>query len=268
MHLAGIHAVVTGASRGIGLEVARALKDRGARLTIVARNRTLLEKVGAELGAHPLPVDLSDLEQVGSLLAQARAENGPVELIVNNAAINIPGALVHLSAEQVRSVLTTNLIAPLEICRQGLQEMTARDRGMVVNVGSLAGELAMRNVIPYSASKAGLSIATSALQRELKGTNVKAQMVTLGVVDTDMIADTNSDPVGAQIAKRFAALPSADARDVGERIVTGIERERKSHVIPPIGAPFHHVRLLPTRIADAILVGSPRSLGQGGSLPR
>jgi short-subunit dehydrogenase len=268
VHLAGSHVVVTGASRGIGLEVARVLADRGARLSIVARNRDLLGKVADELGAHPVPTDLCDLEQVQALLPTAREENGPVDLVINNAAINIPGALVHLSAEQVRTVLTTNLLAPLEICRQALQEMTVRDHGMVVNVSSLAGELAMRNVIPYSASKAGLAIATRALQRELRGTRVKAQLVVLGVVDTDMIADTNADPVGAQIAKRFAALPSADAHDVATRIVEGIERGRKGQVIPPIGAPFHHIRLIPTRIADAILVGSPRSLGPAGGVPR
>jgi len=268
VYLAGTHVVLTGASRGIGLELARVLAARGARLSIVARNRELLRKVADEIGAHPLPTDLSDLTQVDALLPAAREANGPVDVVINNAAINIPGALIHLTGEQVRTVLTTNLIAPLELCRQALQEMTARDHGMVVNVGSLAGELAMRNVIPYSASKAGLAIATRAMHRELRGTRVKAQMVVLGVVDTDMIADTNADPVGAQIAKRFAALPSAAPDIVAERIVEGIEADRKGQVIPSLGAPFHHIRLIPTRIADAILVGSPRSLGPGGSVPR
>jgi short-subunit dehydrogenase len=262
MNINGMHVVVTGGSRGVGPHIARAMIQRDAKVTVVARNATLLAEVGAELGAAAVPVDLSDFDAVDTLLPRAEQANGPVDVLINNAAINIPGALVNQGPGVIRTVGVTNLLTPLELCRQALAPMLERGYGAVVNISSLAGELAMRNVIPYSSSKAGLTIATRALQRELRGTGVTAHLAVLGVVDTEMIGDTNKDPVGAQIAGRFGVIPIKDPREVGERIVTMIERNQKACVIPAVGNPFHRVRLIPSRIADAILVGSPPSLPQ------
>jgi short-subunit dehydrogenase len=94
------------------------------------------------------------------------------------------------------------------------------------------------------------------------------QLVVLGVVDTDMIADTKADPVGAQIANRFGAAPTLDAHDVAVAIVDGIESRRQGMVLPRLGAPFHHIRLIPTKVADAILIGSPKSMGPHGERPQ
>jgi hypothetical protein len=77
-----------------------------------------------------------------------------------------------------------------------------------------------------------------------------------------MIDDTNKDPVGAAIARRFGVIPVKDPRDVGERIARQIERNRQVCFTPRIGDPLHRIRLLPTRLADLILIGSPRSLPQ------
>jgi short-subunit dehydrogenase len=138
--------------------------------------------------------------------------------------------------------------------------MLARRHGTIVNVTSLAGDFALRNIIPYGSSKSGLTTATHALRRELKGTGVRAQLAVLGYVATEMMDDSQADRVTGAQANRLGRLPALTPELVATGIADGIEKERNVIVLPRLAAPVHHFRLLPTRLVDAVMVGIPRSL--------
>ncbi|WP_293048162.1 SDR family oxidoreductase [Mycobacterium sp.] len=254
VHLAGAHVVVTGATRGIGLALADAFAAAGATITAVARPGARLDALTAR-SWRTLAVDLSVAAEVDGLIERAASTAGPVDVLINNAGLNRAQVLAGTDARALRSILTTNLVTPMELIRQVLPFMLERRHGAVVNISSVAGELALRNQVPYCASKSGLTHATRALQRELKNTGVSAHPVVLGLVATDMIDELSRDPVGARIARRFDKLPALDPADVAARVVRVVDRGRGSVVMPALVAPAHHLRALPSYLTDGLLAG-------------
>jgi len=185
--LAGRWCVVTGASRGIGAELARLLAADGARLALVARGREALDALARELNAEPVVCDVADLVQVES--AAARIESlagGAPDVIVNNAGIFHIGAAHKLSVDTFRRTLDVNLVAPFALVHAFLPGMRARGSGHLVTIGSVAD----RNIFPgnaaYSASKYGLRALHEVLRAELRGTGVRTTLVSPGPVDTEL----------------------------------------------------------------------------------
>jgi NAD(P)-dependent dehydrogenase (short-subunit alcohol dehydrogenase family) len=257
VRLEGTHALVTGGSRGIGRDIAAALAARGARVTIVARDPAALERAGRELGAGTVVADLSDLEQVGSVFLRAEADQGPVGVLVNNAGVQCTTPLAETESEVLRAQMVTNLLTPLELSRVAVRDMLARGVGAVVNISSVAGDAAMGKQVGYCSSKAGLTAATRCLQRELRGTGVHAMLVALGLVTgTDMEKDLRSDPVAEAMLGRFGMLPELTPAEVGRRVADGIESGRSTLVLPAIAAPMHYLNQIPTRLVDALLLGT------------
>jgi NADP-dependent 3-hydroxy acid dehydrogenase YdfG len=185
--LTGRWVVVTGASRGIGAEVARRLAADGARLALVARGREALAALAEELGAEPVVCDVADLAQVEG--AAARIETlagGAPDVVVNNAGVFSIGAAHEMSVDTFRRTLDVNLVAPFALVRAFLPGMRARGSGHLVTVGSVAD----RNIFPgnaaYSASKYGLRALHEVLRAELRGTGVRTTLVSPGPVNTDL----------------------------------------------------------------------------------
>jgi short-subunit dehydrogenase len=251
----GQHAVVTGATRGIGRSVAAELARRGARVTVVARSANSVAAVAAELRGHGVTADLTDVSRIEELVAEATDAQGPIGILVNNAGLNAPTSFAQTSAASLQEQLTTNLVAPLALIRAVLPAMLKRDAGAIANIGSMAGDLSIPNQLPYCTTKAGLASATRVLQRELRQTNVGALLVVLGLVATDMIDELAKDPVAAAMAKRFALLPELEVNAVARHIVDAVESGRRSLVLPRVAAPMHHLRLIPTRVVDVLLAG-------------
>jgi short-subunit dehydrogenase len=245
--------LVSGASRGLGLAIAGSLARRGTRLSLVARDTPKLAAAAKALGGMAFAADLS--KPSVDVVERAEAAHGPIDVLINNAGINQVHLLRDLDEATLRAQLHTNLVTPLELTRRVLPGMLERDRGAVVNISSIAGDVAMRNQVGYCATKAGLSHATRAIQREVRGTRVQVHLVTLGLVATDMIDALKEDPIGARFAQRFSLLPVPTADEVGERVVQCIESGRRTLVLPSLAAPMHHLRLLPTYLTDGLLAG-------------
>lgn len=251
--------LVTGASRGIGEAVACEAASRGARLSLLARASERLTAVAERLDAHQIPTDLRDLDAVGRVVAAAETEQGPIDVLVNNAAMMGTGPLACLSARTLADTLTANLLAPAELARAAAGSMIARRCGVIVTVSSFAGEMALRNIGAYSTSKGAITHLTRILQRELRGTGVRALPVLLGGVDTELIRENDVDPVAGPAAKRLSAIPADDPVVVARKILDAVESGQRTLAIPAAGTPLMLLRNLPSTLADLVLAGLPRS---------
>jgi NADP-dependent 3-hydroxy acid dehydrogenase YdfG len=185
--LAGRWIVVTGASRGIGAELAHRLAADGARLALIARSRDALTTLADELGAEPVVCDVGDTTQIER--AAERIETlagGAPDVVVNNAGIFSIAAAHKTSVEQFRRTLDVNLVAPFALVRAFLPGMRARGSGHLVTLGSVADRNIFAGNAAYSASKYGLRAMHEVLRAELRGTGVRASLVSPGPVDTDI----------------------------------------------------------------------------------
>jgi NAD(P)-dependent dehydrogenase (short-subunit alcohol dehydrogenase family) len=191
MNLKDRVAVITGASRGLGLEIARLYAEAGARLVLVARGGTALEQVTAELsamtGVLPIPVDVSeDAERI----ANATLERfGRVDILINNASALGPSPMPQLADYPWDSLLRlfrVNAVAPLHLIQLLLPQMLERREGVIINVTSDAGVEAYPGWGGYGASKAALEHLSRVLANELEGSGIRVYVVDPGDMDTDM----------------------------------------------------------------------------------
>jgi len=181
--------VVTGASRGIGLAIARALIDRGARVALIARGLPALRDAAAALGSRAIPVacDVASGREVDVALARIRDEfAGAPAVVVNNAGAFTLAPVETVDPASFSNALETNLVAPLRFIRAFLSDMRARGAGHVVTIGSVAD----RHVFPgngaYAASKFGMRALHEVLRAETRGTGVRATLISPGPVDTPL----------------------------------------------------------------------------------
>jgi len=257
--VSGSHAVVTGGSRGIGAALAAELAGRGARVTVLARSREALTDVAGRIGGGAVVADLADPAIRETLIARIEHEHGPVDLLVNNAAIVHVAPLWLQSAEQVAQTLGLNLIAPVELARQVLPGMIERRRGMIVNLSSAAAMSVVATVAPYCAAKAGLAHFSATLQRELRGSGVRMMIAHLGQVDgTDMMADAFDSPpiaVAARRMHRLGVMPGLAVDEVAHKVVDAVRAGKQAVILPPQLAPLHHWREVPSRLNDLVTAG-------------
>ena len=159
-------AIVTGASSGLGPELARALASVGARVAVVARREDRLAALAAEIGGLAVGADLLDLARIGELVSRVAAGLGPPEILVNVAGNRFSAeAAEDEPLEAIRQTLDLNLIAPFRLAQEIFPHMRAAGRGSVVNVSSISGHVGVPGIpqASYAASKLGLSGLTAEL---------------------------------------------------------------------------------------------------------
>ena len=178
--LACATAVVAGASRGIGLAVAEALSGAGAHVTRLARSLADAERDGGT----DLRCDLTDAAAVARAASRVVEARGAPDLLVHAAGVFLVASLVETTPDAFGAQLAGNLVAPFLVLRAFLPAMVARHRGLIVTVGSVADHQAFTGNAAYGAAKAGLRGLHEVLRRELRGTGVRATLVSPGPVDT------------------------------------------------------------------------------------
>jgi 3-oxoacyl-[acyl-carrier protein] reductase len=208
-------ALITGAGRGIGRSIALALAARGARTALVSRTASELESTAAEiaaLGVAPPPVivaDMADPAQIGEAARRAVAELGPVDVLVNNAAVVWPlGPTVKIDPEDWEAAFGINVFAVLRLTQEVLPGMVERGWGRIVDVSSgiVAHPGGMVGGNAYAASKAALEAHVVNLAAELEGTDVTVNAFRPGAVDTAMqgwIREQDPAEIGAGLHERF-----------------------------------------------------------------
>lgn len=185
--LRGKTALVTGASRGIGLAVARALVGAGAWVGMVARTRAELARAAEEVGGHPIPADVTSPGAVHGLAGYVTELLGDApDLLVNSAGAFSLAPLAETDPDDFQRQLAVNLLGPFLLVRAFLPPMLKRGSGHVVSLGSVAGRTAFPQNGAYGASKFGLRGLHEVLAQEVRGTGVRATLVEPGATDTPL----------------------------------------------------------------------------------
>lgn len=215
--VSGARVLLTGATGGLGHEIARGLHAKGAELVLTGRRDDVLEPLAAELGATAISADLSEPDDVERLVEAA----GHIDVLVLNAALPGSGAVLDYTPEQIRSAVAVNLLSPVLMARRFAAEMVERGRGRIVFIGSLSGKAVTAGTGVYSLTKFGLRGFAHGLRQDLHGTGVGVSIVQPGFVsDTGMFADTGlKPPPGAGTTtpqKVVRAVASAIERDRAE----------------------------------------------------
>ena len=209
---AGRVALITGGGRGIGAATARLLAKRGAAVALAARTEEEVVSVAAQieaLGATALPlvVDVSDEDSVACGFERARAELGPITILVNNAGTpGVPLPVAAMEAAQWRRVFEVNVTGTFLCAREALPQMAAENWGRIVNVSSAAARHPLAGMAAYGASKAALDQLTRVLALEGAPYNIVTTGVYPGVVDTRMQEESRSfgpGLIGKQLHRMF-----------------------------------------------------------------
>ncbi|MEO0768875.1 MAG: SDR family oxidoreductase [Cyanobacteria bacterium J06649_4] len=183
--------LLTGAAGGIGTFIARALVMARARVVCVGRSREPLETLQAELVAAggeaiALPFDLQNLEAIPAFVQTAERLAGPIDILINNAAIEKHRPFQNYSVADIQAITTTNQLAPMMLCQLLLPGMLERGKGHIVNISSGAGKRGAPFNSVYSATKAALNNWTEALRLELSDSPVNISLVCPGITDAGM----------------------------------------------------------------------------------
>jgi short-subunit dehydrogenase len=250
--------LITGASRGIGEQMAVQFAAAGARVALAARTEPALKELAGRLGGTAHVADLADPEQVAGLIARVENDGGPIDVLVNNAAIEYAGPYLALPAGDLAGQVYLNLTAPMELCRQAIPAMLQRGRGTIVNVSSLGGTNSVPGVTTYSATKAGLSHFTACLRAEFKGTPLKTTLVELGPVGTQMMQNLYDYPPSNRAVVRFRRLglvKEVTAEHVATNVVAAVKQDRRHVRMPKRGAIYPLLVEAPRRLTEILLAG-------------
>lgn len=184
-------ALITGASQGLGRAIALALGQAGARLALVSRNQQKLEAVAAEARAagaeaEVFVADVTEEAAVQRLETDVTARFGPLQILVNNAGINIRKEVTQFTLAEWRQVLDTNLTGPFLMCRAFVPRMRGQGYGRILNLTSIMSHVALAGRAAYAASKSGLLGFTKALALELAPDKITVNGISPGPFATEM----------------------------------------------------------------------------------
>jgi gluconate 5-dehydrogenase len=202
--LAGRIALITGATRGLGLEIARGMAAAGAVVGINGRDPERTRAIAAGIShAYPAPFDITDLPGAAATIDGIVARHGHLDCLVNNAAVRDRRRLEDIAAPDFRRLLETNLVAQYELARVAARHMAPRGQGRLIFISSMVGAQSFRGDPAYVASKGGLEALTRALAVELGEKGIAANAIAPGFFLTEANAAAFAQPPIAELARRI-----------------------------------------------------------------
>jgi short-subunit dehydrogenase len=225
-------AIVTGASYGIGEHIARELAVRGFDLLLVARSGPKLGRLADELRRQGrrvelAPVDLGDRDAAERIAAAAASKLGSVDVLVNNAAVELQRRFHTLSTDEIANVLQVDLLTPIELSRLLLPQMLDRGYGRIVNISAIAGRVGFPFTEAYAASKDGLIAFSRVLRNDYRDTGVSASAIVLGAVRDAGLGQRTLDETGLEASTAFMVKPER----VAKAVVRAIEKDKAEIVV-------------------------------------
>ncbi len=227
--LRGSTAVVTGASRGIGAGIAAALAGEGVRVALLARNEAKLKELSRTLdGSFPVKCDITSAAEVEKAVEMIQREfGGSPDILVNNAGIFGVASVEETSTKFFVDTINTNLVGPFLFLRSFAGEMRKRAKGHIVSIGSVADRTIYTGNAAYSAAKFGMRAVHEVLRAELRGTGVRATLISPAATDTDIWESVKlTDPLGRPHEKR----PMLDPADVVRAVLFALTQPERVNI--------------------------------------
>ena len=234
MKLKGKVAIITGASMGIGEEIAKLFAREGAQLVLCARDRARLqaamESIAAGDNALAVACDVSRRDQVDAMVQAALKEFGRIDILINNAGFGLNDALATLDIAQARQLFDTNLFGAMHCMQAVIPAMRRQGGGDIVNVSSVSGHIPTPYMSVYAASKFAMNAMSFASRMELKRDNINVLTVSPGYIATDfsrnMIKGKESQRVSG--STKYAVTPDVVARAT----LRGLLKRKREVVVP------------------------------------
>ena len=223
--LQGRVAVITGASKGLGKQMAESLAGEGAAVALVARNKELLDGVAAGIGqqggkAEVIVADVTDESAVWDVARQVSEKLGVCDILINNAGINNRKSVDEFTLKEWNEIVAVNLTAPFLMCRAFVPEMKKARWGRIINMTSIMSHVSLPQRTGYSATKAGLLGMTRALALELAPWHITANGISPGPFATEMNRAIIDDPEkNAQFLARIPAGRWGKVEEIGRLAV-------------------------------------------------
>jgi short-subunit dehydrogenase len=234
-----MHVVVTGASSGIGEAIAREYLNRGAKVTLIARRRDRLDQLAesARDRTHVVQADLGNPAVAFSWLDAAEEAMGPIDVLVNNAGVQIVKSVLETSWEEGERLLVLDLHTPLRLTQLVLKRMVPRKSGTIVDIASMAALGPTPGMFFYNAAKAGLAAASEALRAEMKPHGIHVVTVYPGPVTSDMEAAGRAAYTETAASKY---TPTGSPEVLAKMIANAVDRKRPRVVYPRLYAISRH----------------------------
>lgn len=246
-----MHVAITGASSGIGEALAREYFSRGAKVTLIARRLELMQKLAAD-SKHPVHLaqaDLSVAEQMTAWVAEAEAKNGPIDVLINNAGIQIVGPFHATEWSAGQKLLEVDLFAPLKLSQHVVKGMISRGAGTLVDIASMAAIAPTPGMAFYNAAKAGLAGASEALRAELKPKGVHVVTVYPGPVHSALEAAGRAAYQESFLARVLA--PTGQAEVLARLVANAVQKKRARVIYPRLNIFARHFPAMTRILLDA-----------------
>ncbi|MCX8013712.1 MAG: SDR family oxidoreductase [Rectinema sp.] len=211
--LEGKTAIVTGAGRGIGFEIARLFAEEGAFVALVDRQGAedaALRLSGQGYAAQAYTVDITDMNAVETMVESLVRAQGRIDILVNNAGIIARGGILDLTRDQWLKVMDVNVNGNFYLCRAVIPHMIASRRGVIINITSIAGKMGDITASPvYGTSKGAITVLTRSLARQLAENGIRVNAIAPHAIETDMSAEWSEE-------KRRAVIESIPLKRMGK----------------------------------------------------
>ncbi|MBF6560654.1 MAG: SDR family oxidoreductase [Candidatus Binataceae bacterium] len=247
--------LITGASSGIGRDLATTFARMGAHVALIARRKSVLEDLAREIEAAggtaiAIAADVTRCDEVRKAVERTLAQFNRLDVLINSAGIALPSAVETIPPEDLERMLSVNLMGTLHAMQAVLPSMRAKGAGSIVNIASLAGRRGMPPLGGYCATKFAVVGLTEALRVELYGSGIRVSLVMPGVIDTPMITEASGKDRAKSLPESMPAMP---AQWVTWAVIAAVVLGLTEVDVPPGAVVMEKIAALFPSLTDAVL---------------